>query len=358
MMRSNTLAKPQIAIMILIVTVTSKLCFLPSALAETNGASAVWSVVLLIILDGISALFSIKIAAKGGLNALPQSAKKCLAAPLSVIILFKFCAFSFEISIATADALFDSPVVIPLFTLLTVGVLFVASKGFFGVTRTALLALFDCGLLLIFNLFFMGIDGSSYNLFPLIHPNGVFDGFASALIWFGDPCLFLLIEASDAKGKTRGFVGAFFVSVLTIVGFYLLLLYTYGSSLEFVGAAFSRVLLMNKNASEIGALDWPMMTVWLTLGFFHCCLLFSAFNRCLECMFEESNIVKAAYIIVPLVSYLLYFFVFKNKDSYLNVLTDLAVAIPIGVIEYLTPMVASVAMKLKKGNKNEKEALA
>lgn len=346
---SNVLSTMQICLTLIIVTITSKLCLLPSVLAEASEESAFWSVLILAAFDVITAMISIYACRSGGIDAIPKGIKKTMAALLFATFAFKFCAFTFEISISAADSLFETGATLPLFTLLIVGTVFVGSKGFTGVARAAILVAWACLLLLILNLFFIGVDGNVQNLFPLARPEPI-NGMIKALVWFGDPCLFLLVSSNKSKKSNVAFAISYAVSFLVIGGFYLLLVYTYGSALKDVGVAFSRVLLMNRTSAELGALDWPIMTVWLSMGFFHCSLLFAACKRCFSVVFETKNYKKRYvpfYLCVPALAFITYFFLFKNVDVYSKVLTLPAVALTIGVIEYTSPIITAIIIKIK-----------
>ena len=235
-----------------------------------------------------------------------------------------------------------------MLSLLTAGTIVVGAKGFTGVARAAILVFWACLILVVFNVFFIGVDGHVRNLFPLARPKP-FGGMMKALVWFGDPSVFLLSTSSKDKKRTGFIIGGYVVSLLTICGFYLLLIFTYGAALKDVGAAFSRVLLMNKTASEIGALDWPMMTVWLSMGFFHCSLLFAAIKKCFSSILERGGEKKfiALYVGIPVLSFLIYYFLFKNKEDYVKTLTSTAVALTVGILEYAIPIVCAILTKVK-----------
>ena len=196
----------------------------------------------------------------------------------------------------------------------------------------------------------MGFDGDVQNLYPLARPEPL-SGMVKAFVWFGDPCVFLLSTKSESK-KGKGLViASYVVSLVVVTGFYLLFAYTYGAALKDVGAAFSRVLLANRSASEIGALDWPIMTVWLAMSFFHCSLLFAACKECFVLTFDAKKRPKsivAVYVLLPLLSFLLYFFLFKNIKAYVSVLTLGAVAITVGVLEYATPLLSAILIKARE----------
>jgi|GEM_PF-6845666 len=362
---SDVLNSTQTAISLIIIMISSKLCYLPSVIAKANGESSLISVCILVALDLLTAFFAIKISRHGGLqsHSIPSPVRKTVAVLLGLLFGFKFCAFCYEISSATSSSLFDSSVVLPLFVLVTACVVYVGAKGFTGIMRVGALTFWICVLLLLFNFFFVGLDGDKFNLFPIGRRN-VFDGILGAGIWFGDTAVLALTDTSRSKGDKKGnllIIGSAIFSAVIIVGFYLLMIYTYGSAVKNVGSAFSRVLLMNKNSLELGAVDWPLMTVWLIMSFLHSSILFSAFRQCFNELVAPRReksfrwISVLFYILAPVLSFLLYYFLFKDPTTYTEVLTTKWVSISALCIEYALPALVFLILILKKKEKSENE---
>lgn len=352
---NDNVSATEVGVLILVLMITFKTCNLPSVLFATSGESGVWSIAIHLILDAMLLVFALYIASKGGIQSknIPKPLRKCAAFILFLFFLFKFSAFTFEAASSAVSVLFERAQVVPILIAIVMVSAIMASKGFTGISRTALLFGWLAIFILLFNLFFIGFDGFGFNLYPVFKFNKVPDGILKEAAWFGEPLIFLTTDFSKKTAKKqKGFIiFTFIISAITLIGFYLLLIFTYGSLADSVNNAFSRVLTMNKYSNELGAVDWPMIILWLVMAIIHLSCLVCATRQCFIEVADtnkQNKLVKeiAFYSIVIIAPAIFYFFVFDSVN-YSKILSDKAVGLITLIVSYTLPLAIAVSLWIK-----------
>lgn len=362
----DSITKTQFAVLLFIFTITAKICFLPSIMYNKTKESSLWVLVSFIVLEGVLAIFAYYIAKNGGLRSeyTPVWLRKIFSFLLLILYSFKLLAFAFEASISATSVLFDGSLTIPLYLLLVIGSGIICAKGFSGIARTATLFAFGWIFFFVFNLLFLGIKGSDYNLFPLLRPQNIGEGILTSSVWFGDSSILITIclnESKKEKKIERASIPILFsFAGIILILFFILLIYTYGSASGSVENAFARVLLMNPNADELGAIDWPIIIIWLSMAIIQTSSLFSASRLAFTELFKEGENrerIKTTlfYIAFAILFPLFYFLVFKNSIGYTKIITSKVISIIALVLEYVIPMIMALIIYINKERKRKVE---
>ncbi len=358
----DRITRSQFGILLFIFTITAKICFLPSIMYNKTQESAFWVLSIFILLEGILAVFAFFIAKNGGLQSefLPTWLKKVFAAFLFLLYSFKLLAFAFEASVSATNVLFEKSLTIPLYLLLVIGAGIIGAKGFSGIARTSTLFTWSWLFFFIFNLLFLGIKGSDYNLFPLLRPQNLSEGILTSAVWFGDSSILITVSLKESR-KERKLEKAiipvlFAAAAIVLLLFFIILIYTYGSASGSVENAFARILLMNPNADELGAIDWPIIIIWLSMAIIQTASLFSASRLTFTELFrnqDKNERLNTAifYLLFAVLFSIFYFFIFKNSIRYTKIITSKIISIIALVLEYILPMILALIIYINKRKK-------
>lgn len=361
--KKDLLSGSEMGVLLFIVMITFKTCNLPSVLFSEAKESGVWSIIFHLVLDAILLVFALYIASLGGIQSktIPAPVRKIASALLFVFFLFKFTAFSFEATSSTVSVLFENSLIFPIFIAILISTAFLGGKGFTSVGRTALLLAWLALLLLVFNILFISFDGFGFNLYPILRFEKVTSGMLKEAIWFGEPLILMTADLSPKLDKKqKGFViSSYVVSCVILIGFYLLLIFTYGDVSKSVNNAFSRVLTMNKFSNQLGAVDWPIIALWLGASIIHLSCLFCASRQCYIEVVDRNKKgqrIKTAvfYAIMIAVPIIIYFTVF-DTISYTKILYSLPVSIISLIMCYVIPIIIAIITFIKVKNKDQKE---
>lgn len=264
----NKLTRAETGLTVLGLLTTFRISLLPSLLAQSVGDSAFWVALLTVLGDSVLTFVALWLAAKGGLRALPipSAVKRVLTGGLALFCWFKVAVYLFEVADYCRSEMFDNATAWPIALILVLCITLLAAKGFRGVARTGMVCAAVSLLLLVLALFFMSFNGFGYNLYPLLRPQSVGKGWWQSLLWCGDGAVLALADIREEKPtfvrRMRWSVLAMVMSVVGVGIFYALFVYTFGSSGRYVRYAFAR-MLMNSTSGELGALDWPIVMIWL-----------------------------------------------------------------------------------------------
>lgn len=360
----DTLRAPETAIILFLLMITFKTCNMPAVLYSAAEESGVWCIIIHAVLDAILTCVSLYVASLGGIQSknIPKGVRKVAAALLLFFFLFKLSAFIYETTTSSSSVLFENSLIFPIFLAILISTAIIGSSGFTVIGRGSLIFGWLSIFMLVFNLFFVGFDGFGYNLFPALRFENVTKGLIKQAVWFGEPLILMTADLSKKYTKKQNALigGAFAAASLVLIAFYLLLIYTYGNASKSVNNAFSRVLTMNKYSNELGAVDWPMIILWLIAALIHTSCLFSA---CKQCYVELVEVEKKGLTAKTIIFYILaiglplvfYFTVFDNV-LYTTVLGSLPVGIITFALGYALPLVVAIAafIKVKKIKKEEK----
>ena len=277
---NNKITRAEATVGLFFALTAFRWCTLPAQLARVAAESMVYAVLAGFAMDVALALLCLGVSRRGGLAALSLRAplRKGLALLVGVFCLAKVVFYTTEmVMYATAD-LFDEAMALPLALALLVVAALMSTKGFAGVGRTALVCGGVGAVLLVLVFIFTSYSGYGYNLWVLLRPHGVGQAFWRSMPWVGDGLLFLLVDTSTSVHSLRDYRpvrwGAALAMLLTTVVL-LLSVYTYGSAIADVPYTFAR-LFVNNIPESLGAVDWPMLLLWLVLAMVHLANLFCA----------------------------------------------------------------------------------
>ena len=350
----NRMTRAEVAICAFMLLTTFRINRLPSVLAEAAGAGGLWVVLVGIAVDLAVLAASLWTARMGGLGALPLHpiAKRILGGLLGLFCLFKGVFYTQDIVGYCMDNLFNQATV---WVLVAVGIVMaslLAVKGFAGIGRTALIFGFLSLALVAVSLVFLEPAGETYNLFALFHPFSFGKGFLKSALWMGDGVLFVFADTREnmrAKRRWLWPVIGTVAAVLSIVLFYIDFLYTYGSAGQYIQYAFAR-MLVNGAPEVIGAVDWPLMLVWLlmvppVLGLF----FYAACEGARQVCGQHKHKGEGAVIGCAVLAVGLYAALFYNKDGALRLVESTAVSTVIWCVLLVVCILAAVAAAKRRG---------
>ena len=336
---NNKITFMQAGVVAFMVLTTFKFSLFPSVVAMEGGFSALYVVVILAFLEGVVTLLSLYVASKGGLSEIKihKGLKICLCIFLFPLAILKASGYLFEFGYFITGTMFEniSNVAIFIAVLLCVG--YLASRGFSGISRTALLLIWSLIFALLYNAVFGELRADFTNLFPLFRGQGDYTALLKSGFWFGDGFIFLFADISnDKSGKVRwkkGFVWvAVIFSFLTIVAFFLAFFAVYGESAQIVNNAFYRVMTQSDRAEVVGVLDWPIMLVWIINGIICISALFCSAERSLAVLFqkglEKRPSLRPLFVgVCGILICLAYFILFENRYRYFTFTSNLVVGL-------------------------------
>lgn len=317
----NRLGGVEVGVLLFILLAAFRVCMMPAMLSDFAGESGFYVLLAGLSVDLVVTGASLAVAAHGGVRRLPVPSvvRRVLCALLFALFLFKIALRTYEVVDYCTGELFDhaTPLLLTVVLVLTAAIL--AAKGFRGLARTSLTYLLLVGLLALLSVFFVSFNGYGYNLWPLLRPRKVGEGILRSMLWLGDGAVFLFADVRHdgvKKGYTWGAIAFLFVLV-TAVLFYLGFISTYGSAGRYVRYAFVR-LLTGGDPEQLGAVDWPVVLIWLTAVPVHLGALFYALVFALrEAVTPAKEGVSFVYYALGAVlSVLAYLLLFRDKDVF------------------------------------------
>lgn len=357
----DVLKAPETAVLVFILTLTFKTCNLPSVIFSASGESAIWSILIHTLLDGLLLGVSLYVASKGGIQSksIPTPVRKVGAFLLFFFFLFKFGAFIYESTDSASKVLFENSLIFPIFAIVLIASAYIGSKGFSGIGRVALVFAWISVFIFIFNLFFVGFDGFAYNLYPVLRFENVPKGILKEAVWFGEPLILMTADLSPkfTKKETGRVILAFVLAVIVLEAFYLLIIYTYGELSNSITNAFARVLTMNKYANELGAVDWPIIIIWLISAIIHTSCLFASCKQCfIEVVTKNSQNEfwqKVVFYALILGLPIIFYFTLFDNVTYTQVIGSTAVGIICLIFSYVIPLIIAISSFIKKKNRQK-----
>ena len=359
----DVLKAPDTAVLVFILMMTFKTCNLPSVLFSAAGESGIWSLIFHLVLDGLLLGVSLYVASLGGIQSesIPTPVRKTASFALFFFFLFKLSAFIYESTNSASSVLFENSLIFPIFTVVLVSTAFIGSKGFTSIGRIALIFAWISIFIMVFNLFFIGFDGFAYNLYPILKFENVPKGILKEAIWFGEPLILMTADLSPkfTKKQNRYVKLSFVLAVIVLVSFYVLMVYTYGDLSKSINNAFSRVLTMNKYSNELGAVDWPIIILWLISAIIHTSCLFAACRQCYIEVVEKNDkntfAKKIVFFVLALSLPIIFYFTLFDNITYTAVISSTAVGITSLIMSYLVPLIIAISAYAANKKQNGKK---
>ena len=277
---SNKITRAEAAVDLFFALLAFRWCTLPQQLASVAGESLFYAVLAGFALDVVLAALCLGVSRRGGLTALPVRPvlTKALSLAVGAFCLFKVVVYTTEVVMYCTADLFDQAMALPLALLVLVVAALLSTKGFAGVGRTALVCSGVGAVLLVLVFVFTSYSGYGYNLWVLLRPTGVAAAFWRSMPWVGDGLLFLLVDTSSSVHNLRDYRPVRWGAALAMLICTVVLglsVYTFGSAIVDVPYTFAR-LFVNNIPESLGAVDWPMLLLWLVLALVHLGNLFCA----------------------------------------------------------------------------------
>ena len=356
----------QAALIGVIAVTASKFCTLPSVLAGVAESKAIWSALILAMIELALLACSLAVAKRGGLPALPLS--KGARVPLLLFFFaffaLKLTALSREVATYFALSLFENVAVLPILILLLATCALVAAKGGAAIGRMAEILVWLFLFVLIFVLVFTRTEGDLFNALGMVSPDlkGLGAGVWKGAGWFGDGAILALLDLSGEKAVSpqkkkshHRIAFASLASILLVTAFYALFLSAYGDAAKMTDYAFVKLSAFKANTDELGSADWPVIILWSVISCLYLALLFLSGEACFVGLTGKAASGKGRvlpYLLLGGSATVLSALFLGEKGAYteymtrgMNVVTAIAAAGMIGVGVY--------AMTQKKGGKNE-----
>ena len=295
-MNEKRLTFGEAALIGVVLVIASKFCTLPSVLAGIAGSKAIWSALILVVLEFVLVFFALQTAKRGGLLSLPlkRGIKVAILWVLLAFFALKLTAISREVSTYYALSLFENVAVLPLMLLNLITCALLASKGY--VTLGRMLELFVWLLLFVFLfvLIFTRTEGTLFNALGMFSPDltGLGAGVFKGLAWFGDGAALCLLDlrpstlssataARDRKQAHRRILwaaGIFCFLMVTL--FFAVFTAVYGDAAKMTDYAFIKLSAFKANTDELGSADWPVIVVWALLSSIYLALILLSAKNC------------------------------------------------------------------------------
>ena len=368
---TGKLSYSQFALVAVVLFIATKVCTLPSVIANEAGSKSLWVVLLLFAAECGVLYFAAQTARQGGLFALPipRGWKIAAAIPLLAFFALKLAAFTREIATYYALSLFESVPVLPIAVILLVFTCLFAHKGFSSLGRSAEVFLWLFVFVFLFIILFTRTQGNLFNALAIVNPDFDKVGSASfqALGWFGDAAVIQLVDLSGANGsaiqkseppakcdpRKKILAAALLVSFLILTVFYTVFTSVYGDAAKMTDYAFIKLSAFKANTDELGSADWPMITLWAIVSCLYLALVLLAGKECavgaMREMTGKESKGRLAFVLLCLFALALSFFVMDEATDYTAFMTK-GMSIATAVAAAVTVAVGVAALSHKKEN--------
>lgn len=277
-MKNNLITKRQYGLMVFFIPFVFKFSVLPALLSETAGRDVWLSVFLIMLTDFIQLLFIVKVDNLGGLSALKErygnTTYYALTVPLMLVLVLKASVYTSETTSYANSYLFYNITTKSVGIIVVVASSYLAVKGAKGLGRIMEIILWLVPVALIIGALFGKLELEPSYVLP-IGANGISPvaiAYDDALFWIMDfsPLLFLKINDKPLpkrkKSKFPWVLASSLCSILFMTLLYLFYVMNYGEAGHLVDTAFSSLGAFNVVNTEIGSIDWPAITLWLTIA--------------------------------------------------------------------------------------------
>ena len=361
-MENSYITKRQYGLIIFFIPFVFKFSVLPSILSEYAGRD-IWLTMLIIMLTEIlQLLFVAKIDKMGGLDAIKEKYGKsvyyALTVPIMLVLILKASVYTSETTAYANSYLFYNITTKGVGIIVILASSYIAIKGAKGIGRVIELALWLVPIAIMIGALFGKLKLMPSYALP-IGANGIAPiatSFDSALFWTLDfsPLLFLKIREDTVLQKRKRSKFPWIplsatLSALFMVGLYLLYVMNYGGSGHLVDTAFSSLGAFNVVNTEIGSIDWPAITLWLSVAIVSLALKLFACGKVIafgKIAFPVAVLLAGVVIIV------LSQLAFYNLEKAFDFATSYIKYIVLGV-ELLIPMIAYALLDIKERKTNK-----
>ncbi len=363
-MENSYITKRQYALLVFFIPFVFKFSVLPSVLSLDAGRD-IWITMLLIMLTELTQLaVVVKIDSMGGLEALRDKYGNivyyALTVPIMLTIVIKASVYTSETTSYANSYLFYNITTRGVGIVVIIVASYIAIKGAKGLGRLVEQITWLIPIAIVIGLLFGKLKLKPDNVLP-IGAKGIVpiaNSFDNVLFWVLDfsPMLFLktIEDVSLVKRKRLRFPWLPVLSVASaifMVVLYLLYVMNYGQAGHVVNTAFSSLGAFNVVNTEIGSIDWPAITLWLSVAIISLALkLFGAGKVIASAKVKFPLAVTLVAIVVVVLGQ----FVFYNLERAFSFATSFVKYLAIG-IELLVPFTAYILLDLKERSSKKME---
>ncbi len=356
-MGNSYITKRQFGLLVFFIPFVFKFSVLPSVISLEAGRD-IWITMFIMMLTELTQLlFVVKIDKMGGLYAIKEKYGDVvyflLTVPLLAVIVLKASVYTAETTSYANSYLFYNITTRGVGVVVIITSAYIGLKGAKGMGRLIEIVTWLVPVAILIGLLFGKLKLKPTYALPILGEGfvPVARSYEKVLFWVLDfsPLLFFKIREDVVLQKrkrsrfpwvpTLSIASALFMTIL-----YLLYVMNYGQAGHLVDTAFSSLGAFNVVNTEIGSIDWPAITLWLTIAIISLSLkLFSA-GKIISGFKIKFPIAVGlvAIIVVVLGQYLFY-----NLDRAFTFATSVIKYFALG-IELGVPFVAYILLDLKE----------
>ena len=354
--------KRQYALIVFFVPFVFKFSVLPAMLSERAGRDVWLTIFLIMLTEGAQLLFIVLIDKKGGLDAIRErygnTTYYLVSLPILLILILKASVYTAETTSYANSYLFYNITTKGVGIIVILASCYLAVKGAKGIGRLVELAVWLIPVAIIIGALFGKLKLYPSYALP-ISAKGIIPialSYTDALFWALDfsPLLFFktqedILLRKEKRSKFPTIPIAITLSILFMTLLYLFYVMNYGEAGHLVDTAFSSLGAFNVVNTEIGSIDWPAITLWLTIAIISLALKIfgsGAVLHSLRLPFPISCLIVG--VIVITLSQLLFY----NLERAFSLATSFVKYVVFG-FEIIIPMVAFALLDFKerKGDK-------
>ena len=362
-MENSYITKRQYSLLVFFVPFVFKFSVLPSIIFLDAGRD-IWITMALIMFTELAQLaLIIKVDKMGGLSAVREKygnvAYYLLTVPIALVLVLKASVYTSETTSYANSYLFYNITTRGVGIIVIIVASYIAVKGAKGLGRLVEQLTWLIPVAIIIGLLFGKLKLKPENVLPIgaIGLSPIATSFDNVLFWTLDfsPMLFLKtredVELPKRKRSRFPWLPVLSVtSALFMITLYLLYVMNYGQAGHLVNTAFSSLGAFNVVNTEIGSIDWPAITLWLSIAIISLALKLFGVGKVLS---NTKIPFPIAVGMVAVVVVVLGQYAFYNLERAYEFATSF-VRYVIIAIELLVPFVAYILLDLKE-RKNHKE---
>lgn len=364
-MGNSYINKRQYALLVFFIPFVFKFSVLPSVMSLDAGRD-IWITILLIMLVECCHLaLIVKLDKMGGLDAIREKYGSgvyfAITVPIMLVIVTKACVYTAETTSYANNYLFYNITTRGVGIIVIIASSYIAIKGAKGLGRLIEQITWLVPIAIVIGLLFGKLLLKPTNLLP-IGAEGVVPiarSFDNVLFWTLDfsPLLFVKTKEDTTLPKRKRAKIPYLpilsiLSTLSMVALYLFYVMNYGQAGHLVDTAFSSLGAFNVVNTEIGSIDWPAITLWLSIAIISLALKLFGAGKVLSSTGLKFPI---AVIVLGVVVVIMGQLVFYNLERAFTFATSFVKYIVVG-IELIFPLIAYLLLDLKE-RKNKKEAI-
>ena len=274
----NSLSPSQYAVTSIILMSVFKLSALPGMLAASSGRDIWISVSVMLAGEILTLAFIIPVSVRGGLMAVGEKygnfVYSLIAVPVIAVSVIKILVYVADVNAFTSSYLFYNTSTDKVGIVFVIAAAYIATKGFKGIGRSVLVAVWFIPLILIIGLVFGKADLDFARLRPVAASEHLFRSLDSSLFWGFDlsPLMFCSLKESAERSKTatkRIYISVFAAATAAsaVIAFvYAAYIAVYGGATYISPHAFAALGSFNVVNTEIGSIDWPAVVTWLAFA--------------------------------------------------------------------------------------------